>query len=56
LEPDKCDGWFWKSFCDAREIDQSSDPRLFEPIRNLIKQRSDICDALDKGLAAFTNH
>jgi 8-oxo-dGTP diphosphatase len=47
LEPDKCESWKWMSFDDVRSLEESSDQRLFEPIRSLINQRPDICAMLD---------
>lgn len=46
LEPEKCEGWFWKSWEDVREMDEGrrtgAQQQLFLPIVNLLKEHADV--------------
>ncbi|KAF2706436.1 hypothetical protein K504DRAFT_536647 [Pleomassaria siparia CBS 279.74] len=44
IEPNKCKGWFWKSWQDIKALDNShGEPQqLFLPVKNLIRDNPDI--------------
>lgn len=44
LEPNKCEGWHWKSWEDIKAIgeDRDSGDSLFLPIVNLLKETPDL--------------
>lgn len=49
LEPHKCEGWFWRTWTDVRELidekdrgDTKEDPRLFLPIINLLREHPNV--------------
>lgn len=46
LEPDKCGGWSWRTFEEMRNMHESQDVQLFQPLVNLMAQRRAICATL----------
>lgn len=46
LEPEKCEGWFWKSWGDVRAMDEGrragAQQQLFLPIVNLLREHADV--------------
>jgi len=43
LEPQKCEGWYWKNWDDLKEIlNGAKEEKLFLPLVNLMGQTSDL--------------
>lgn len=46
LEPEKCEGWFWKSWEDVRAMEEGlravAQQQLFLPIVNLLREHADV--------------
>ena len=50
MEPDKCEGWFWKSWAEVRQLlgdengggDSTQQQKLFLPIVNLLRDHADV--------------
>ena len=49
MEPDKSDGWCWRSMKEAADLDASEekDWTLFEPVKNFIEKRRSSFALLD---------
>ena len=49
MEPDKSDGWCWRSMKEAASLDASTeaDWTLFDPVKNFIQYRQVACKLLD---------
>lgn len=49
MEPDKSDGWCWRSMREGAELDASPDAdwTFFEPIKNFLEKRRSLLPLLD---------
>jgi hypothetical protein len=49
MEPEKSDGWCWRSMKEAADLDASPDDdwTLFEPVKNFIETRQSALALLD---------
>jgi hypothetical protein len=41
LEPDKCEGWGWKTWAEVREMARRGADELFLPIVDLLREHAD---------------
>ncbi|KAF2689005.1 hypothetical protein K458DRAFT_399856 [Lentithecium fluviatile CBS 122367] len=52
IEPNKCEGWYWKSWQDIKAmVDSEGKPQVFLPVQNLVRDNPQIDIMVSSGLS-----